>query len=73
MKFIKKYWGVLKDAFSGFIEDNAVKLSAALSYYTIFSIGPMLVIAMSLAGFFYGQEAVQGKLFGQLRGCLCFV
>jgi membrane protein len=70
MKFVKKYWSVLKGAFSGFIDDNAVKLSAALSYYTIFSIGPMLVIAMSLAGFFYGQEAVQGKLFGQIRGLL---
>lgn len=70
MKFVKKYWGILKDAFKGFIDDNGVKLSAALSYYTIFSIGPMLVIAMSLAGFFYGQEAVQGKLFGQIKGLL---
>jgi membrane protein len=70
MKFVKRYLSVLKGAFSGFIDDNAVKLSAALSYYTIFSIGPMLVIAMSLAGFFYGQEAVQGKLFGQIRGLL---
>jgi membrane protein len=70
MKFVKKYWGVLRDAFKAFTEDNAIKLSAALSYYTIFSIGPMLVIAMSLAGFVYGKEAVQGKLFGQLRGLL---
>lgn len=51
-----------------FISDNGMKLSAALSYYTIFSIGPVLMIIMSLAGIFYGREAVQGKIYQQIQG-----
>jgi len=68
MKRIKKYWRVLKDAFGAFNQDNCMKLSAALSYYTVFSIGPVLVIVISLSGWFYGQEAVQGKIYGQISG-----
>jgi membrane protein len=68
MKRIKKYFGVLKDAFGAFTQDNCMKLSAALSYYTVFAIGPLLVIVISLSGWFYGEEAVQGKLYGQIRG-----
>src|SRR5947208_1342123 len=70
MKFIKKYWSVLKGAFKAFSDDNAVKLSASLSYYTIFSIAPLLIIVISLSGIFYGKDAVQGKLYGQIRGLL---
>ena len=70
MKVIKKYLHVIRDAFKAFSEDNCVKLSAALSYYTIFSIGPLLVIILSLSGIFYGAEAVQGKLFNQMNGLL---
>lgn len=68
MKAIKKYFNVVKDSGKAFIEDNAIKLSAALSYYTIFSIGPLLVIVLSLSGLFFGKEAVQGKLYKQIRG-----
>ncbi len=47
-----------------------MKLSASLSYYTIFSIGPVLIIMISLAGLFYGREAVEGKIYYQLNGVL---
>lgn len=70
MNFIKKYFKILKDAGGAFIEDNCIKLSAALSYYTIFAIGPLLVMVISLSGFFYGEAAVEGKLYGQLKGLL---
>ena len=65
---MKKYWDSLKKAFTGFIEDNAFKLSASLSYYTVFSIGPVLIIIISLAGVFFGREAVQGRIYGQIKG-----
>ena len=68
MKRVRLYGRVLKKTFLGFIDDNAFKLSASLSYYTIFAIGPLLLIIMSLAGVFFGKEAVQGKLYGQIRG-----
>lgn len=70
MKRIKKYFNLLKDAFGSFNQDNCMKLSAALSYYTVFAIGPLLVVVISLSGWFYGQEAVQGKLYGQIRGLI---
>jgi len=68
MKKLKRYWRGFKDAIGAFSQDNCMKLSASLSYYTVFSIGPLLVIVISLSGWFYGQEAVQGKIFGQIRG-----
>jgi len=64
---IKKNVGLLKQTFIEFSNDNVLKLSAALSYYTIFSIAPMLFLIISFAGAFYGQDAVQGRLFGQLQ------
>lgn len=59
---------LLKETFKGFIDDNAVKLSAALSYYTIFSLPPLLIIIISLSGIFFGDEAVKGEIFGQIKG-----
>lgn len=70
MKFLKKFFHLLKNTASAFSEDNCVKLSASLSYYTIFSIGPLLVIIISLSAFFYGREAVQGRLYGQISGLI---
>jgi membrane protein len=45
-----------------------MKLSAALSYYTIFSLPPLLIIIISLSGVFFGEDAVKGELFGQING-----
>jgi membrane protein len=67
MKAIKKYFHVLKEAGKGFSQDNCSKLSAALSYYTIFAIGPMLVIVISLSTIFYGRDAVQGRIYSQIK------
>jgi membrane protein len=68
MKKLRLYLQILKKAFDAFIDDNAFKLSAALSYYTIFAIGPLLLIIISLAGIFFGKEAVQGEIYGQIKG-----
>ena len=66
MKKIKQFFNTLKKSFQLFIEFNGLKLSAALSYYTVFSIGPLLVIIISLAGIFFGKKAVEGKVYGQI-------
>lgn len=63
-----RFWRVLKKAATEFLADNGMKLSAALSYYTIFSIGPLLIVVISLAGIFYGREAVEGKIYEQING-----
>jgi len=68
VKLLIKIWNVLKRAGVEFIHDNGMKLSASLSYYTIFSMGPILIIIISLAGIFWGREAVQGKIYGEING-----
>jgi membrane protein len=66
----KKGWIVLKTTFSSFSEDKGFKLSASLAYTTVFSIGPLLLLIMSLASIFFGEDAIQGKIFTQLNGLL---
>lgn len=69
-EFFKKLPKVLLATFKGFSEDKGLKLSASLAYYTIFSIGPLLLLMMSLASLFLGEEAIQGKIFNELNGLL---
>lgn len=61
-----KYLDVFKQAFHEFGEDKAPRLGAALAYYTIFSIGPLLLIAVAMAGIFLGQEAAHGQISQEL-------
>ena len=67
-KTIKKTGLLLKETFKEFIADNCIKLSAALSYYTIFSLPPLLLIIISLCGIFFGDVAVNGEIFKQING-----
>ena len=67
-KEAKKIGHLFKESFKGFIEDNGLKLSASLSYYTIFSLPPLLIIIISLCGFFFGAETVRGEIFWQIHG-----
>jgi membrane protein len=64
----KGLFNVLKKAFSGFGDDKVTKLSGSLAYYTIFSMGPLLVVIISLCGLFLGREAVEGKIYNTLNG-----
>ena len=64
----KKISYLLKETFNEFLDDNGLRLSASLSYYTIFSLPPLLIIIISLCGFFFGADAVRGTLFGQING-----
>lgn len=66
--FFANTWAVLRDAFNGFLDDRCLKLSAALAYYTIFSLAPLLVLIMTMASIFLGEEAIQGQIFGQING-----
>ncbi|GAB4025581.1 hypothetical protein GCM10028809_06980 [Spirosoma gilvum] len=56
--FLANAWVVLRDAFNGFLDDRCLKLSASLAYYTIFSLAPLLVLMIALAGIFLGEEAI---------------
>ncbi len=62
----KDTFSLLKDTFIAFSDDDAMKMSAALAYYTIFSLAPLLLIIIWLTGFFYGEKASQGQIFNEL-------
>ncbi len=59
---------VLRRAIAGWWNDNVPHLGAALSYYTLFSLAPILIVAMSIAGLVFGAEAVRGEIVGQIDG-----
>jgi membrane protein len=61
---------MLKETFSEFIADNGLKLSAALSYYAFFSLVPLLIIIINLFGFIFGEVAVRGEIFGEVKGLM---
>jgi len=63
-------WSLTKEAVSQWSEDFAPSMGAALAYYTIFSIAPLLIIAIAVAGFFFGDDAARGQIFAELRGML---
>ncbi len=63
-------WDIFKNAASGFSKDKVAKLSASLAFYTIFSLAPMLIVIIYLAGIFFSQSAVEGNLVKQLQGLI---
>lgn len=64
----KNIWHVLKLSGKDFVNNNVSKLSAALAYYTIFSLPGMLMIVITLGSFFYGKEAIEGTVQHQISG-----
>jgi membrane protein len=67
---IRQIWTLAKAAFSSWLDDYAPSMGAALAYYTMFSIAPLLLILISTAGLVFGEEAVRGEIFGQLQGLM---
>ncbi len=63
-------WTVLRRTFTAFRADGVTRSAAALSYYAIFSIVPMLLIAIATAGLIFGKRAAQAEILGQLSGVL---
>lgn len=59
---------VLRCAVSEWLDHRASSKGAALAFYTLFSLAPILVLVIAVAGFFYGAEAAQGQLLSELRG-----
>jgi membrane protein len=59
---------VLKAAFAGWWNDNVPRMGAALAYYTLFSLAPILIVAIAIAGLAFGPEAVRGEIVGQIKG-----
>ena len=57
----------IKQVIVEFIDDNVLKYSASLAYYTVFSLAPMLIIIMAICGAIFGKSAVQGQMYGEIK------
>ena len=64
------WWTLIQQTVEAWIDDYAPSMGAALSYYTVFSLAPMLLIVISVAGLVFGDEAARGEIFNQLRGLM---
>lgn len=64
----KGLWSVLKQSFKGFSDDKVPKLSASLAYYTVFSLGPLMIVIIFLCSLFFGREAIEGTIYTQMKG-----
>ena len=64
---LKNIWTLLQQALTGFSNDRVLKMSGSLAYSTIFSIAPLIMLVIFLADIFYGRNAVEGTIYGQIR------
>ena len=64
---IKSAWQILKQTFTDFSELKIMRMSAALAYYTIFSIAPMLIVIITICDVFFGRAAIEGNIYGQIK------
>jgi membrane protein len=64
---LRTIFKLLKETFQEWQEDKASQLAAALAYYTVFSVTPLLIIAIAIAGSIFGQEAARGEIVGQIQ------
>jgi membrane protein len=66
----KSLWKLLKTIFIKWLEDDPFQSAAALSYYTLFSLAPLLIISIAVAGFVFGREAAQNQIVSTIQGLI---
>ncbi|MDP4173821.1 MAG: YihY/virulence factor BrkB family protein [Bacteroidota bacterium] len=66
----KLYWDVIKQIVDEFSENKVPKLGAALAYYTVFSLAPLLLIAIAVAGLIFGSDAASGRIYDEVKGLI---
>src|SRR5690348_15607017 len=62
----RSLWSLTKESASQWSDDYAPSMGAALAYYTLFSIAPLLLIAIALAGIVFGEDAARGRIYAEL-------
>ncbi|MGH2522064.1 MAG: YihY/virulence factor BrkB family protein, partial [Anaerolineales bacterium] len=61
-------FNLFRETWAEWSQDKVPRLGAALAYYTVFSLAPLLIIAIAIAGMVFGQEAAKGQIVWQIRG-----
>lgn len=67
---VRALWVLVSESIMEWINDRASRKGAALAFYTVFSLAPILIVAIAIAGFFFGQEAARGEIFMQVQELL---
>ena len=67
---LKQIWDLIGKSVRAWVDDYAPSMGAALAYYTLFSIAPLLIIAIAVAGLVFGQEAARGEIVAQIQGLI---
>ncbi|GLB49087.1 YihY/virulence factor BrkB family protein [Neptunitalea lumnitzerae] len=67
---LKLFGSLLKKSAIAFFDDKGLKLSASLSYYTTLALAPLLILVMSIVGFFFGKDAVKGHIFYEINNLI---
>lgn len=67
---VNQLWDLIRNSITTWVDDYAPSMGAALAYYTLFSIAPLLIIAIAVAGLVFGEEAARGQIVGQIRGLI---
>lgn len=70
MKRLRAYWLLLRQTLSAWADDYAPSMGAAIAYYTVFSIAPLLLLVIAVAGLAFGREAVQSGIIAQAEGLM---
>jgi membrane protein len=66
----RQLWPLARQAAQAWVDDYAPSMGAALAYYTLFSIAPLLLIVISIAGLVFGEDAARGQIFSELHGLM---
>src|SRR4051812_35642356 len=64
---VKSGWNIIKETVNSFNEDRVLRLSAAMAYYAIFSIGPLLVLVIGVAGLVFGEDTVRHQVTSEVQ------
>lgn len=67
---LAQIWNLIRKSVAAWVDDYAPSMGAALAYYTLFSIAPLLMIAIAVAGLVFGQEAARGEIVAQIQGLI---
>ncbi len=70
LNLVETLTALLRQAGAAWLDDNAPTLGAALAFYTLFSLAPVLIVAVSVAGFAFGEKAAQGEIVRQFQGLM---
>jgi membrane protein len=70
IRFLGAFTALIRQAGVAWLDDNAPRFGAALAFYTLFSLAPVLIVAVSIAGFAFGAKAAQGEIVRQFQGLM---